>query len=377
MTTTRTMGLAAVPFLLLALALAPRDAHACSPAQCMPTLVSPTDKAQVATDVPAFLFLPRLSWVSGLEPSFTADRFALEAQDGTQVPFHVEQVDAMVALVLDVPLVGGTWYYLRYPEYCPTYTPLDPPLQLARYFQALPSQPRGTFEVPDIYPYQHQVETTRVVTSSGSCTTEIQADVYRFGVESSVLGGWEAISRVETLVDGARWALTLPGEPDFSSYPSGDPATTNAGDRRPTALFSNCGPRTPGDDDGLTPGEHRVEVRFLVHGSTIPIPSATFTVTMGCPDPLPEPTPDQIDGFDVPAISDLAPPNDAVAADATPADASDLAPDPAPATSSGCQAGPPAPSGASPWAPLAAIAFALALLGLRRSKCPEPTGMKP
>jgi hypothetical protein len=370
MTTTRTLGLAAVPFLLLALGLAPQDARACSPAQCLPTLVSPADKAWIASDVPAFLFLPRLFW-SGLEPSFTADNFALEAQDGTPVPFHVEQVDAMVALVLDAPLVGGTWYYLRYPEYCPTYTPLDPPLQLARYFQAGQSPPRGTFEVPDVYPYLHQVETIRVATSNGSCMAEIQADVYRFGVDPSVLGGWEAICRVETLVDGARWALTLPGEPDFSSHPAGDPATTNEGSHRPTVLFSNCGTRGQGDDDGLTPGEHQVEVRYLVHGSTIPIPSATFTVTLGCPDPLPEPTPDAIDNFDLPAIIDVA-----ADTDLTPPDASDPAPDPAPATSSGCQAGLPSPSGASPWASLAAIAFALAILGLRRSMSPEPTGMK-
>ncbi len=372
MAASRSLTLGAVCFTMFASGLASSEARACSPYQCQPTTLSPPDASWVSTDVPAFLVMPRLWSVPG-EPSFAADQFGIESQGGTAVPFHLVDVDGLKALVLDAPLAKGTWYYLRYPEYCPSYQYLDPPLRLARYFQALNDYPLPT-EAPTIYPGSHQVEPLRVSTSSGSCTTEVQADVFRFSVGDSGQISWATVSRVETLVDGEHWALTLPGLPDSQGDQPLDVASAIPGVHRPTVLFSRCGERVPGDDAGLTPGEHQVEVRYLVYGAAAQIPPATFTVTMGCPDAPGDAAPEQ---SDVPegAVPDASLP-DALAADSpaspeadvldsTPADVPDAVPELSSQTSSGCDAGPPGPS---QWVTLAVAGCVLAFLQSRRTR---------
>jgi len=224
-------------------------------------------------------------------------------------------------------------------------------------------------DAPTIYPGTHQAEPLQVGTSSGSCTTGIQADVVRFGVGHSAQYAWEAVIRVETLVDGERWALTNPGEPDFAGTTSADTASMIPGAHRPTVLFSRCGERVPGDDAGLTPGEHQVEVRYLIYGAASQIPPATFMVTMGCPDAPGDAAPESPDVPDasIPDALALDSPAslDADAVDSTPADAPEFVPEPSLPASSGCDAGPPGPA---PWAILVVTACALALLEPRRTR---------
>jgi len=254
----------------------------------------------VPSNSPAFLIKTYLEWVA---PSLTLteDRFAVESQAGDQIPFHLEQAEDATAIVLDSPLSEFEWYYLRYPEYCPAELWIDEPLELVRPFQTgLPFTKQS--DTAEVWTLSHRREVIDVWSDSGSCSKQIEADVMRFEfVSSASLATWDPLVRVETLVDGERWAISPPGEPDtsaahdFGFFPS--PIT---GIHRPTVLFSRCGASDPSDDNGLPPGKHEVEFRFHVYGLSEPLPPVRTTVEMGCSDTADETSRAQSDagGYD-------------------------------------------------------------------------------
>lgn len=288
-------GVALVVMVLVAIGAPLRRASACSMARCESTQISIAEMDRIPTNTPAFLIFER-DWLYHA-PRITSDAIVVESQAGVPVPFHLESVnypndpvgawESLQAIVLDEHLEPQTWYYLRYPEYCPYYWQLDPPLRLSRVFYA------GEFlfpapEAPTVWHHSHQLESIYVGTSSGSCVTAIPADVVRFSISHPDAHYWNSLIRYETLVDGVRWAISELGEPDASGrlWAEYDPAFYQAR-HRPTVLFGRCGDRGSPyyvDDPGLELGSHHVEIRMLVHGFYYEYPSVEFDVELSCPE---------------------------------------------------------------------------------------------
>lgn len=330
--------------------LAPvRTASACSNYPCQSTLVAVGEMEAIPTNAPAILLWER-DWLVS-EPRITSDDILIESQTGEPVAFHLETTSDpndlpalsryLHAIVFENPLEDQTWYYLHYPEYCAGNFFSDPPLRMVRVFQAgSPIHP--LLDAPSISTCSHQVGSVDVATNSGSCVTQIQADVLRFSIYHNDLPYWGSLVRFETLVDGQRWAISEPGAPDGICFQPAvcDPLRYNLGKRPPTVLFSRCGERSLDDDDGLEPGIHEVQVRMLIHGFPTAYPPAEFTVEIGCPAESDDPTPEGSDSYnadiDSSPTSDVTIPSD----DAPRADSatnSDHAPSPeSNAASDGC-----------------------------------------
>jgi hypothetical protein len=303
----------------------------------------------IPTNTPAILLWER-DWLVS-EPRITSDDIMFESQTGEPVAFHLETTSDpndlpalrkyLHAIVLENPLQDQTWYYLHYPEYCAGNFFSDQPLRMVRVFHAgSPIYP--LLDAPSISTCSHQVESVDVATSSGSCVTQVQADVLRFSIYHNDLPYWGSLVRFETLVDGQRWAISEPGAPDGICFQPAvcDPLRYNLGKRPPTVLFARCGERSLDDDNGLEPGIHEVQVRMLIHGLPTDYPPAEFTVEVGCPAENDDPIPDGYDSNDAdidnsPANDVTIPSDDAPGADS--ATNSDHAPSPeSNAASDGC-----------------------------------------
>lgn len=243
--------------LLLALpllAIAPRPADACSPPPCWSGSFVPQDGATVPANAPGFYFRPARP-SSGSAGDASLVRLIAASDPTTQLAFTaVAQANGDYVIVPDAPLVPGETYSLEDGTVCGAGT-------LRSTFEAGPIAPLPT-SLGALQLIGHgNVAKLGVATSSGSCTTEVDAIVAQVVLaESASAAPWKDLFLYETLVDNTPWvghaAINVANDPGESWVGRGK-----------DMLYRVCAPNPDAEFQGLEVGGHEVRFRASLPGA--------------------------------------------------------------------------------------------------------------
>lgn len=357
-----------LPALLFSIVvLAPRLASPCSPG-CSTYVIAPGEGEVVPANIPAVVVALR----SGPGQYQGAPTWVDQA--GVAVQFDDSFDGRWRLLKPSVPLVPGTRYSVSVPiaDQCGGIA------EQARQFVAGPSELLPA-ESP-LVELQSLSVTSIHTARSGSCDGDVPAAVARLKLTGLELGGFRSTAVLETMVDGGRWAVSLPGEAELPKSISPTPFD----DWKSTlVLFSGCPPDDGWSDMGLDQGHHSVALRIVVPGAPPGPLSTPLELTLSCgseaddgltSSDIPEATLADDDLADTPDEGGFVEINDAPrngddqegALDNVPATTLDLE-KPGPGGRAGCAA--QNASRGMPSALLEAVLSLLALLIARRRNC--------
>jgi uncharacterized protein (TIGR03382 family) len=251
----------------------------CSPQQCnWDGHFVPADGATVPANLPAIYWRPRRD---NDEPSTALVTLTTAADPSTALAFTVTRLPNSIdhLIVPTAPLVPGTQYVITDGNRC-----LADPGE---------SGPRATFTVGPMAPLPTTLGalsvttvpefSTSVSTISGSCWTDVTAAGARVEVDFDAvpeLAPWRDVLHVRTFVDGAVYA---PRASILSDVPPGESWEGRAVDLVVT-VCSSADPTVP-PSPNLGVGQHEVEMRATLPGSTVAITSEPTTVMLDCAGP--------------------------------------------------------------------------------------------
>lgn len=254
---------------LACLHAAPRVADACSAPACWPGAFLPAEGVQVPANLPGIVWQPT---ASNLGDPAEATNVVLATADAptTPLPFTAMPLGTAGAYVLvpDAPLAPGTAYVVRDGNACgdtlgPTTsftTAGDAPLP-SSLGTIYTSYTRGPLEVG---------------TSSGSCSTEVDAAIVDLELELDAGAlPWRDALVYETFVDGQPWRATA------SINVRSAPGTSWVG-RGKERLYRVCSAQDTSVGEGLTAGPHEVTIVATVPGSSVVVATQTATVDLSC-----------------------------------------------------------------------------------------------
>jgi len=258
----------------LALAAAPRAAHACSAPICVsPGYIFPATGASVPSS------LDGVFWLPGARHDATIDtaQVALYRIDPTgDVRVDVSVTEWLFGYVIRpaTPFAPGAMYRVEAADFCAGSGLLDETAQSSLFEAGEPAALPATLgalvaSTPTIGPLT-------VATSSGSCSASItaaQAEI-TLTLAADALP-WEDALMYETFVDGERWSPS-------AALATGRPPGESWGGRAHDLVFARCATEDPGTYAGLTEGTHVVEMRAGLAGLTWTGASTTVAVELRC-----------------------------------------------------------------------------------------------
>ena len=248
-----------------------RDAEACSPPQCWGGSFTPAEAATVPANLPAFHWRPVLSFDNKVsDPS----NVSLKTAGGVEVPITGTPLpNGDWVFTIDEPLVAGTGYVLTDLNVC-----AGDQLGPTAAFTAAPAEPLPT-DLGTLTTSDHRITSFEVGTSSGSCSTPIDADqvLVDLGLSATALP-WRDALMFETLVDGDSW------RPQASINSSTSPGTSWRG-RGADRVYTTCLANDPSAFPGTTEGPHEVTMRASLPGQATVL-SSSVPVELSC-NPLP------------------------------------------------------------------------------------------
>lgn len=253
--------------LILSVLLPPRTARPCSPG-CSEHEIAPPEASVVPANLPAVV----IALKNGLGEVPTVITWTDDAD--VPVSFTKQDDGRWLLLKPDNLLTPGARYSVEvtYPHDC------KPGVQ-ARTFLAGPSEPLP-FPTPTFL-LKPTLVPDFMTARSGSCNARVQAATVRLELGPLDLGGFASIAALESLVDKARWALSLPGQ---ASAPHGlFPAPFNAW-KSPIELFSVCNADDSWLDFGLPEGAHEIALRVVIPGIEPGPLSPAADFTLECPE---------------------------------------------------------------------------------------------
>ena len=254
-------GLAAVAF--VAVCTATQNAAACSPSPCEPARL-----------IGAGLTIPRnapaLPYVASSGGSTT---MRLLDSTNTEVATSLS-TDSWwpygSLLAPTGPLAVGTGHHLAYVETC---TMLGASPNGSRSFGVGPATPLPT-KLGTLHGANWKVGPLQVATSSGSCFSSIEAVTIDLRLTPSTeLAAYAALTGYKLRVDGA------PARNAYYGY-----GTTDAHGIALFRVHAACGQRNGAEDNGVTLGEHDIELSAHVAGATTDPPPVVTRLRFSCTD---------------------------------------------------------------------------------------------
>jgi len=261
--------LVVVPSSLVLAVAAPHVADACSPRVCTPAAFVPGGYGgTVPANLPGLYWLPQANAHGQTAPDPAQISLARASEPDTQLPFAAMAASDGRAFLLvpDAPFAVGQTYEARDSDECYSH---------AQYTRFTIGQPAplptalGTLDAS-----LQSIGPSGVNISNGACQVSLIAaqSLVRLTLDASA-EPWAELLQLETLVDGQPWS-------------EGPQLTRDLRDLHPTGavvqVFETCDTSTPGADPGLTTGDHVVELRATVAGTTTTVASTSVSVHLQC-----------------------------------------------------------------------------------------------
>lgn len=250
------------------LAISARPADACSAPQCWPGAFVPGDNATIPENAPGFYWRPSIASGQPADPSTVQLRDV--ADPGTSLGFTATQLpNGDYLLTPDAPLVAGARYALEDRSICNGTT-------THATFTAGPAAPLPTsLGSMGIIGHGNRLP-IQVATASGSCSTEVDAEV--LGIElvtSADATPWKDLLLYETIVDDQPWSnqasINAPVTPGQSWKGRG--ADT---------LYRICKPNADALQPGLAIGGHYVRFRATLPGAATSLATSPTLIELMC-----------------------------------------------------------------------------------------------
>lgn len=283
-------GIAIIAVVSLAI---PGNALACGIA-CLPPRAAPSGGASIPGNVQLIAFDPG-NWYQSQQGIDVRDGgVRLFDQDWKEVPLSVrDDPQSAGDFLLDAPLVSGATYHLRYVDPCVNLPPAGADAGDI-HIGLLPIADAGWYETSfDVGPtaagpiaagqltiIAQSVGAVQAATVCGSCTRPIAAAYADIAFDPAAdLIPFLPVTSFSVLVDGVQWARVGYGRLRADGGIEG----WSLSRREPFRIFAACHPSAGwGEDNGVTPGPHAIQVAAHIAGGSSDPPVAATSVMLDC-----------------------------------------------------------------------------------------------
>lgn len=251
--------------------ISPKEAEACSAPPCWQSYLAPANDVYVPANLPAIYWQPARGYDAS---ELDRDPSRVQLAGSVPVPSLTESIreNGDVLFLLNEPLVEGQSYRLTDSTTCNDSSEFISPDNsfTATAEAALPST-LGTVSAID-----KGLGPLHVATTSGSCSTQIEAHQIALEVElSDDAQPWRDVLAFTTLVDGQPWAASE------SINSTNAPGTSWVG-RAKDKVFLSCDSDSDEGYSGLAEGAHLVAFEALLPGTDIVLSTEPVTVQLSC-----------------------------------------------------------------------------------------------